>query len=133
MPTQDYGQASNWSEQGMALDRSMWVSGGWPGPTPRVFDCKDGHRMTFCFRHPYHKFCSFTRDSKHLLTLHQDGAIFLWELRNTDNENATILQSELSTGLETSLAFTLLHQSDRLAYIDSQRRIRFRKLFAKSK
>lgn len=59
--------------------------------------------------------------------------MFLWELRDTDNENATILQSELSTGLEKSLAFTLLHQSDRLAYIDSQRRIRFRKLFAKAK
>lgn len=133
MQTQDFGPASYWSEFGMALDRSKWVTGGWPGPTPRVIDREENRRITACFRYPYHIFCSFTRDSKHLLTLHKDGAMFLWELRDTGGENATILQSQLNTGLERSLAFALLHQSDRLAYIDSQRKIRFRRLFAKTK
>lgn len=121
-----YGSASFWYEYGLASDRSKLFGGGWPGPTPRVFDRHDGHRITYCFRAPYHIFATFTRSNLNLLTIHEDGAMFLWELRDTGNDNAVILRSELNTSLEQSLGFAILHQSDRLAYIDENRRLRYR-------
>lgn len=123
----EYGRASHWIGRGLALDRSKFFGGGWPGPTPRIYDCYDGHRITYCFRHPFHIFGSFTRYSDHLLTVHEDGALFVWEVRET-GDNAAIVHSATNTGLESSEAFAILHRSDTLAHIDSHGRLRYRRL-----
>lgn len=131
--TAEYGMPRLWDglEAGMLLspDGSTWTSGGWPGPTPRVIRLDDPGFYTYCFYFPWPIFRDFTPDSQNLITLHEDGALFLWELRNTGNENARIVKSEAHTGLESAKGWALLSTSGRIAYIDQDDRLRFRRLF----
>jgi WD40 repeat protein len=118
-------------EQGILLspDGSTFTSGGWPGPTPRVRRLDDAEFYTYCYYFPWPIFRDFTPDSQSLITLHEDGALFLWELRHTGYENARILRSEADTGLQSAKTWALLSTSERIAYIDAQDRLRFRRLF----
>lgn len=130
--TPKYREPTLWDGLGNGIllspDGSTFTSGGWPGPTPRVRRLDDADFYTYCYYFPWPVFRGFTPDSRNLITVHQDGALFLWELRNT-GENARILKSEAHTGLETAKTWALLSSSERIAYIDAQDRLRFRGLF----
>lgn len=130
--TLEHRESHNWAGQNLARDRSKWFHGIWPGPSPRVYQQADGHRITYCFRFPFHIFADFTTDNAGLITIHSDGALLLWEIRETDNENASIRHSEFLTGLETSRAFALLHRTRKLAFIDAAGQLRYRPLLGKA-
>lgn len=66
--TENKRPASIWSGPGLAPDRTKWFVGGWPGPSPRVDDRKDGRFIAACVHNSFPIFASFTRDSENVLT-----------------------------------------------------------------
>lgn len=129
-----HGKISYWAGSEIAADFSKSLSpAGWVTPGPSVVDINLGRRITHCVRLPHHIYATFTRDSLEMLTVHKDGAILLWELRDTvqdatsllPSQNATILASRVEAGIETAVAFAILHKTDKLGFISADRTLRY--------
>lgn len=128
------GKVSHWAGQSIAGDFSKWFSHcGWVTPGPSIVNVNLGRRITHCVRFPPHIYAAFTRDSSNLLTVHKDGAILLWELRDTvhdeeyllPSQNAAILNSHIEDGIQDAIAFAILHKTDRLAIVAADRTFQF--------
>ena len=91
--TGEYDRPHWWSGSGISRDGSMVYSGGWPGPTPRIRTIIGSKPLFYCFRHPFHIYASFTSNGRHFVTIHEDGAAFLWEARDIDWDNAAQIAS----------------------------------------
>jgi len=103
----------HWAGRGLSPNGRLFEEGGWPGPTPRVFDCRTGERITYCFREKWPVAAAFTPDSQRLVTIHKDGALVVWELRETGNENARQLLSE--AGFEGCTALAIAWRGNHVA------------------
>ena len=131
------GKVSHWAGESIAGDFSKWFSHrGWVTPGLSVVSVNLGRRITHCVRSPPHIYAAFTRDSSNLLTVNKDGAILLWELRDTvhneenllPSQNAAILDSHIEAGIQDAIAFAILHRTDRLAIVAADRTLRFARL-----
>ena len=71
----------------------MFAAGGWPGPTPRIYETDRTGRITYCYRDMRPFAALFTPDSRNLVTIHRDGLLVVWEIKPTDNDNARQLAS----------------------------------------
>lgn len=89
----------------LSLDGSIVAEGGWPGPTPRVYDRWGGERITYCFRSEWPVCYTFTPDNR-LASIHEDGLFVLWEIRPTGNANAKQLLTRSGFNGTTALAFS---------------------------
>lgn len=76
-----------WYGENVATDGTKWFSGGWPGPTPRVFT-RNNEYMGYCYRNPNIVGAFFTRDSNILLSIHPDAAVMRWDLTHVDQSKA---------------------------------------------
>ena len=130
--TTDYQRPTVWDGIGLSPDGTTFRTGGWPGPTPRVSRLDDPEFRTYCFYFPYHLYCTFTADSRSLLTVHPDGMVNLWELQNTGT-NARVLKFEANTGLEAFTLLSLTSTSERLVYLDADGKIQFFTLFTRKR
>ncbi|MBL8820738.1 MAG: WD40 repeat domain-containing protein [Planctomyces sp.] len=102
-----------WHGHGLSQDGVMFFSGGWPGPTPRIYKTGSADRITFCFREEWPIAAAFTPDSKNLVTIHEDGLLVVWEIKPTGNDNAKQLVSQ--EGFDDAGPFAVSNDRKRLA------------------
>lgn len=127
--TTDFERPAIWHGWDLTRDGTTSTTRGWP--TPRISRLDDPEFRTYCFYFPFHIFQIFTPDSRNLLSIHPDGMAIMWELRDTDNENAKIVKSEADTGLEAVDLLSLTSTSERIAYLDADGTIQFYPLFTR--
>lgn len=111
-----------WDGRGLSQDGSMFFSGGWPGPTPRIYKTDRTDRITYCYRDEWPIAAAFTPDSKNLVTIHEDGLLVVWEIKPTGNDNAKQLMS--LNGFDRCRAFAVSHDRKRIATAEEDGSIR---------
>jgi WD40 repeat protein len=104
-----------WVGGGLAPDGRFFFEGGHTGPTPRIFKSGSRNRLTYCFRDEWSIAALFTPDSRNLVTLHEDGVLVVWELRETGNENAR--QLLVMPGYKGATSFNIAHSGNMLAVV----------------
>lgn len=114
-----------WKGRGLAPDGTMFLSGGWPGPTPRIYKTDRTGRITYCYRDVWPFAALFTPDSRNVVTIHRDGLLVVWEIKPTDNDNARQLGT--ATGFGDCRAIAVSHNRAWLATADSRGAIRIDK------
>ena len=114
-----------WQGGGLSPDGTMFCSGGWPGPTPRIYKTDRTSRITYCYRDVWPIAALFTPDSRNLVTIHRDGLLVVWEIKPTDNDNARQLAT--AAGYGDCRALAVSHDRKWLATADSSGTIRIGK------
>jgi WD40 repeat protein len=114
-----------WKGRGLAPDGTMFLSGGWPGPTPRIYKTDGTGRITYCYREVWPFAALFSPDSRNVVTIHRDGLLVVWEIKPTDNDNARQLAT--ATGFDDCRAIAVSHDRNWLATADSRGIIRIDK------
>lgn len=115
-----------WHGRGLSQDGTMFFSGGWPGPTPRIYKTDRTGRITYCFYDEWPIAAAFTPDSKNLVTIHEDGLLVVWEIKETGNDNARQLVTE--RGFDDCKVFAISHDRKRIATAEKDGSIRIRKM-----
>ena len=100
----------------------MFAAGGWPGPTPRIYETDRTGRITYCYRDMRPFAALFTPDSRNLVTIHRDGLLVVWEIKPTDNDNARQLASV--SGFGDCHALAISHARKSLATAEGSGTIR---------
>lgn len=117
---------AKWCGTGFSPDGRLFFSGGWPGPTPRVFNVDSGEYLTYCYRDPWPIAGAFTPDSKTLATMHTDGVLVFWEIKDTGGNNAK--QLRMQAGFDNCTSFAISPDGNRIAYADKNGRVRLHTL-----
>lgn len=118
-----------WSGRGLSTDGSMFASGGWPGPSPRICATDGSGLIAFCFRSSWPTSGQFTPDNANFVTIHEDGLLVIWEIKPTDNDNARQLANQ--QGYDGCRGFAISHDQKRIATAESDGSIRLRRFLAK--
>lgn len=113
-----------WYGKGLSRDGSLFIAGGWPGATPRIYRTDDRERLTYCYNDKRLTAATFTSDAKEFLAVYEDGELVVWEMKPTGEDNARVLATHPGFGGCRALAVS--HDRTHLATagIDGVVRIR---------
>ena len=116
------GEPVFWYGDRLSSDGSKWWRGGYPGPTPRVFD-RNNEFIAYCMRWPNIRNAWFMRDAKSLVSQHTDGRWIRWDLAQAIDGAATPIATSTLVIPDTNLV-TLLNTEDSILSMEKDGRAR---------
>lgn len=122
------GLPQAWYGRHLSPDGKRVGHGGWPGPIPRVSEL--GENKSCCRFLPAWPEASpiasgFTPDSQAYYSVHDDGAMYVWEFGDSsDGPTATLAATAIIPDIETARGFDMMHTKLALVYIDATDKLR---------